>query len=170
METLLIMRHAKSSWDNATLSDDQRPLNKRGKRVAPLMGAFLASQNLVPDRIVSSTAKRAHQTAKLMAAAMASKETLGSEIELVDELYLPSTSTWKRVIAEHESASRVLMIGHNPGIEELVSAVTGDYERMPTAAIACFSVGPDSESSLERRLKLQALWRPKELDLSEFEA
>ncbi|MEW4488273.1 histidine phosphatase family protein [Thalassoglobus sp. JC818] len=163
METLLVMRHAKSSWDDASLSDDQRPLNKRGKRVAPLMGAFLAAQNLVPDRIVSSSAKRAHQTAKLMAS------KLGCEIELVDELYLASTSTWKRVIAQHESVSRVLMIGHNPGIEELVSAVTGDYERMPTAAIACFSVGSDSESSLERRLELQAIWRPKELDLSEFE-
>ena len=65
MKTLLILRHAKSSWDNLDLSDYDRPLNKRGKRDAPRMGDFLRQQELVPDLIISSTAKRAKNSQKI---------------------------------------------------------------------------------------------------------
>ena len=65
MKTLLILRHAKSSWNNLDLPDYDRPLNKRGKRDAPRMGDFLRHQDLVPDLVISSTAKRAKKTAKL---------------------------------------------------------------------------------------------------------
>ena len=79
MKTLLILRHAKSSWNNLDLPDYDRPLNKRGKRDAPRMGDFLRHQDLVPDLIISSTAKRAKKTAKLFAKAVGYKEKISLE-------------------------------------------------------------------------------------------
>ena len=73
MKTLLILRHAKSSWNNPDLSDYDRSLNRRGKRDAPRMGKFLRQQSLIPDLIISSTAKRAKKTAKLFAKAIGYK-------------------------------------------------------------------------------------------------
>ncbi|MFG0335704.1 MAG: SixA phosphatase family protein, partial [Maioricimonas sp. JB049] len=67
MKTLLLMRHAKSSWADPSKADHDRPLNARGKRDAPRMGQWLLEQNLVPDRIVSSTARRARKTASRVA-------------------------------------------------------------------------------------------------------
>ena len=83
MKTLLILRHAKSSWKDASLADHDRPLNKRGKRDAPRMGRLLQEQDLVPDRIISSTAKRARNTAKAVAKACNCKD----KVELTSEFY-----------------------------------------------------------------------------------
>ena len=83
MKTLLILRHAKSSWNNLDLPDYDRPLNKRGKRDAPRMGDFLRHQDLVPDLIISSTAKRAKKTAKLFAKAVGYKEKISLETSFI---------------------------------------------------------------------------------------
>ena len=72
VKTLLVLRHAKSSWSRPELTDHDRPLNKRGKRSAPLMGALLDEQDIVPDLIISSTARRAAYAAKLSPTAMSS--------------------------------------------------------------------------------------------------
>jgi len=67
MKTLLLLRHAKSSWEDTKLDDHNRPLNERGKKDAPVMGDYLKNKNLTPDLIISSTAKRAKDTSKLVA-------------------------------------------------------------------------------------------------------
>ena len=84
MKTLLILRHAKSDWETPDVADHDRPLNGRGKRDAPRMGRLLRDENLVPDLIISSTAKRARKTAKLVAEASGYE----GEIRLAETLYL----------------------------------------------------------------------------------
>ncbi len=91
---------------------------------------------------------------------------LEREVQVIDELYLAGVSIWKRVLNQHSNHDTVLAIGHNPGLEEFVSRVSGDYEQMPTAAIAWFAVEENFGFSgdLQQGLSLQTVWRPKELD------
>ncbi len=162
MKELLILRHAKSSWKHADVGDHDRPLNKRGKEAAPRMGALLADEDLLPDLVVSSTARRAHSTAKLVS------EAAGYDglIELDRAIYGASTAEILRVIAEtRESVQRLLIVGHNPGFEELVLQLTGSYERFPTAALAHVELGIESwREAPHARGRLLSLWRPRELD------
>jgi phosphohistidine phosphatase len=133
VKTLLMMRHAKSSWDDPDTADHERPLNKRGKRDAPHMGEWLAEHGLTPDVIVTSTAKRARKTAELVA------EACGCQGELVvrSDLYHATPEVWMQVVRNlPETASRVLCIGHNPAVEEVLAHWTGEVVGMPTAAIA----------------------------------
>src|SRR3990172_12140295 len=84
MKTLMLLRHAKSSWKDAEVPDHDRPLNKRGKKTAPQMGRLLSTEGLVPDLILSSTAVRARETAK----AVAKDSSYKGPTELLDSLYL----------------------------------------------------------------------------------
>lgn len=163
MKTLMLLRHAKSSWDDAGLEDHERPLTKRGKEAAPKMGRLMADQGLVPDLILSSTAVRARKTAK--AAAKACKYR--GKVKLVEGLYLAPAG---KILGEAQalapsSAKRLLLVGHNPGMEDLVAILTGRKERFPTAALAVFEVGIDDWQNLELgvEFRLTHLFRPKEL-------
>ncbi|MYG49370.1 MAG: histidine phosphatase family protein, partial [Gemmatimonadales bacterium] len=128
MKTLLILRHAKSSWDHPGLRDHDRPLNPRGRRDAPRMGRFMAERDLVPDRIVSSTAVRARTTAELAAAEFGA----GVEIETTYDLYGASPDGYVEVAeAMGGTAERLMLVGHNPGITSLVWHLTGEGEYMP---------------------------------------
>lgn len=163
MKTLILLRHAKSSWGNATLGDHDRPLNARGKHDAPRMGRLLVDQDLIPDLIVSSTAVRAADTADLVALAA------GYEAEIVytGRLYHAAPETYLELASElSDQVNTVLMVGHNPGIEELVEELSGYGEHMPTAAMIVFEVGIESwrELSAESPFKLVNLWVPKALD------
>ncbi len=158
---LLIMRHAKSSWDNPAQTDHERPLNARGLRDAPRMGELLAANGLVPDLIISSTATRARETAEIMSQSSGYE----NEITFTDDLYLASPSAIVGVLSQLAGdAERVMIVPHNPGLEELVYSLTGEHERMPTAAIAVANnpVGW-SELTVETRCELVQMWRPKEL-------
>lgn len=163
MKTLLLLRHAKSSWKDSDLDDHDRPLNKRGKRDAPRMGQLLAEENLLPDLIISSSAKRTRRTAELVA------ETSGfrGETRITGDLY----EAWAARIAAviqclPENTSRVLLIGHNPGLEEFLEGVTGGYRPLSTAALAWleFSVEQWREISKETKGELRKLWQPRELE------
>ena len=164
MKTLLLLRHAKSSWKDESLTDHDRPLNKRGKKTAPLMGHLLREKNLVPDLVVSSTAVRARSTAE------AAAEACGypGEITLTDELYLATAGEILRYAQERtaETLGRVMLIGHNPGMEDLVNMLSGQREPFPTAALAAFELKIDSWRKLELgvEVKLKNLWRPRELE------
>lgn len=163
MKSLLILRHAKSSWDNSSLPDRRRPLNKRGRRDAPRMGELLTNLDLVPDLIVCSSATRAKETAKLLVDAIG----LGQEVQLYDELYAASPEEILGVLQTlPERVQRAMTIGHNPGLEELVQELTGEFHRLPTAAIAHLRLPIDSWEELQSgvRCELAGLWRPKELD------
>ena len=161
------MRHAKSSWADAGLTDFDRPLNKRGLRVAPQMGEFVHLQGIAPDLVISSTANRAKSTAMLFAEACEGVEK--DQLTFTAEFYhAPASIYVDQVLAMHDESVNVLMfVGHNPGMEELVETLSGCWEPMPTAAIACFDLGIESWDELQTPLtaRLKHVWRPKELDI-----
>jgi phosphohistidine phosphatase len=163
MKTLLILRHAKSSWQESGLDDHDRPLNKRGMRVAPQMGRLLKAQDLVPELIVSSTAKRARKTAELVA------ENCGYQgtVEVTQRLYHASAEQAISVLADLAGDQAcVMLVAHNPGVEELLEVFTGEVAAMPTAALAQVELPIDQWQSLSLSTGgvLINLWRPRELD------
>lgn len=163
MKTLLILRHAKSSWDDPGLRDHDRPLNPRGVRDAPRMGRLMVEEDLVPERIISSTAVRAQSTAELAANAMPD----APEIETTRELYLASPHTYLEALADYAGdAETVMVVGHNPGITALVTVLTGELEEMPTAALAAVELEIEEWRDIERAPggHMIGFWRPKELD------
>ena len=145
---LLILRHAKSAWNTDAPTDFERPLSKRGRRDAPRVGRFLAGEGLVPDYVVSSPATRARQTV------VAACEPLGIEeadIHWDERIYHASTGALMDVLSEcPASAQRVLIAGHNPGLEMLVQTLSRhrvprppDFKLMPTAAVAHLEIPCD---------------------------
>jgi phosphohistidine phosphatase len=162
MKTLLLLRHAKSSWKHPELADHDRPLNKRGKRTAPLMGALLQDEDLIPDLILCSSAVRAHATALLVAKACA----YAGEIKQTRKLYLAEPQDYVEVLRQVvEKHARVLVVGHNPGLEALIETLTGEAMAMPTAALAQVELSLKRWSDLETdtACKLVKVWQPKGL-------
>lgn len=161
---LLILRHAKSSWEFEQLSDHDRPLNNRGRRDAPLMGRKLLKEQLVPQIIISSSAVRAHSTAKKVAKACGYED----EILINPALYGSGYSDYLNVLTNQEDKHDIIMlVGHNPISEQLVEVLTGEIVTMPTCAIACISLPITSWKQIIAKTKGQLLnlWRPKELKL-----
>jgi len=162
MKTLLILRHAKSSWKDPGMTDHDRPLNDRGKDDAPRIGQLLRDQGLHPDLVLSSTAKRARSTAKRVVEG----GQLACSPQLLDELYLASADTYIEVLRRQPSAyERILIVGHNPGLEELVLLLTGTSLALPTAALVQVEFETDSwfEMPNNGRGKLVAHWDPRDL-------
>lgn len=162
MKTLLLMRHAKSSWDDPDLDDHDRPLNKRGLRDVPRMAAWLMHHALVPDSVTSSTAVRAESTARIVA------ETCGlsTPVQTTDDLYHADLAAWRLVIRRlPRESQRAMCVGHNPGIESLVSTLTETSVHMPTAAVAVVALSVDdwSQFDLDDPGRNWKLWRPKDL-------
>jgi len=165
MKTLLVLRHAKSSWKDPGVTDHDRPLNSRGKRDAPRIGRMIAGQKVHPDIILSSTAKRAWRTAEAISDAVGLP---GKDVVLDDRLYLAEPAEIVAVVRDAGSDARcVLVVGHNPGLEVLVMRLTGHAEPLPTAALAAVHLPMDSWQSLKLRAmgQLQGVWRPRELGL-----
>ncbi len=135
MKTLLLMRHAKSSWDNPDLDDFDRPLNNRGRRDAPFMGALLREQGILPDVITSSPAVRAFSTARAVAGALSYAE---NRITTDTRLYDASASEILAVVGEWSNAAgAVLLVAHNPGLTHAVNMITGaGLDNVPTSGIA----------------------------------
>jgi phosphohistidine phosphatase len=163
IKTLLLMRHAKSDRSDGSLTDHDRPLNQRGKRDAPRMGALLREKHLVPDAIVSSTARRARQTAELLAG------TCGytGEIDSTASLYLAGPDAYRQVLHDLPGEpARVLIVAHNPGTEEFLGELIGTASTMPTAAIVHVSLPIERWSEMEdsTRGALIDLWRPREIE------
>ena len=163
MKTLLILRHAKSSWKHPGRADHDRPLNARGHRDAPRVGLLLRREALTPDLIISSTAERARSTA----ARVADGSGCGSPVELARQLYLAEPEAIVDVVRSlGGEALRVLVVGHNPGLEELLAGLTGRSEVLRTASLAQVEL-PIAEWGQLRpftRGKLAGLWRAKAPD------
>ncbi|HEU5460982.1 MAG TPA: histidine phosphatase family protein [Nitrososphaeraceae archaeon] len=137
MKTLLLLRHAKSSWNDKILVDHKRPLNQRGKKDAPIMGEYLKKKKLTPDLIISSTAKRAKDTSKLVG------EHCGynKDIQESELLYGTTSRDYLTTIGEiSDKHHRVLLIGHNPILEEVLEIVTGEQIIMKTCSLAHISL------------------------------
>jgi phosphohistidine phosphatase len=163
MKTLLLLRHAKSSWKHPELADHDRPLNKRGKRTAPLMGALLQAEGLIPDFILCSSAVRSHTTAMLVAEACSYTE----DIKQTRDLYMAEPQDYVEVLHQVDKKhARVLVVGHNPGLEALIEALTGEAMMMPTAALAYIELSIDGWKNLDMdtECKLVNVWRPKDLE------
>ena len=137
MKTLLIVRHAKSSWDNPSLSDFDRPLNDRGHNDAPRMGKRLKEKDLTPDIIISSPANRAFTTSKIIA------ESIGfpvSSIVTNRNLYHATEDEILDVVHSlNEKTDVVMLFGHNPGLTDFVNSITKSHiDNIPTCGIvAC---------------------------------
>jgi len=162
MKTVLILRHAKSSWKDDSLPDHDRPLNKRGMSDAPRMGQLLRQEDLLPDLILCSTARRTRKTAELVA----EESGYEGELRLTRDLYATDAQAYLEVLAELDDGfERVMLVGHNPASEELLEELTGGFERMPTGALARVDLPIEHWSELENEPegKLVHLWRPKEL-------
>jgi len=159
---LLLMRHAKSSWNNANISDHDRPLAPRGLRAAPEMGEWLLANNLVPDRILSSTACRANETARLVA------EAIDSDIPLENYggLYHASPESLMTICSQvNAEVHRLLIVAHNPGLFELVNRYTDHETPFPTAAIACLEATcVNWNEFFKRQPTLRFVVTPKEID------
>ncbi len=161
MKTLLLLRHAKSSWDDVSLRDFERPLADRGKRDAPRMGEELRLRAPLPDLIISSPAARARQTAQ----AVVDAGGLTARLEFNESIYGATSAELMRLIRRMpDTVDCALMVGHNPGFEEVVSRLTGSDERMPTAALACIEFQIDHWNDLEDGAgRLVWLLTPKKL-------
>ena len=162
MKTLLILRHAKSDWNNSRLSDYERPLNKRGQQDAPRMGQLLRDEDLVPDLIITSSAERARTTAELVA------EACGYEADIIytRRFYHAAPDAYLEALRGlGKGQERIMVVGHNPGMEYLVELLTDVRERMPTAALAQVALPIEQWAELDEETmgELVNLWRPKEL-------
>ncbi len=134
MKNLVLIRHAKSSWDNPALDDFDRPLNKRGQRDAPVMAGRLKELDITPDLFLSSPAERAVTTARTVA------EGIDFPIEKIvqdEDIYLASGEDLLSIISQSDdSIERLFLVGHNPGLTELANHL-GDrpIDNMPTCSI-----------------------------------
>ena len=163
MKTLLVLRHAKSSREDPTVDDHERTLTARGERDALRMGRLVRRKRFSVERIISSDARRARLTAQAIAEATGKRD----EILLDPRLYLASAADIVAVLrsALDDDVATAMIVGHNPGLEELVAQLTREPEGLPTAALAQIALPIDRWADLtsSTRGTLVGLWRPKEL-------
>jgi phosphohistidine phosphatase len=165
---LLLLRHAKSAWDTGASTDYERPLARRGQKAAPKVGRFLAAEGLVPDYVISSPAARARQTALLACAEMGLGE---DHVHWDRRIYHAGVRALVGVLRESpDSARRVLIVGHNPGFEQLLEylsadpvPVPDDWKLMPTAALARLEVMVPWAELGHRQARLLSLTRSRSL-------
>lgn len=160
MKSLLLLRHAKSSWKQPEMHDHERPLNKRGKKEAPKVGKYLKENNLIPELILSSTARRALDTARAVA------EEIGYEepIDLHQDLYLSDTACYLDTLrCLPDEVNRVLVVGHNPELDEFLTLLTDVTTHLTTAALAQIDLPISSWQELNEATdaRLLNIWSPK---------
>lgn len=158
------MRHAKSSWSDDTLPDHDRPLNHRGLNDAPHMAKWLHKQGLSPQLVVSSSANRAKSTAQLLL-----EQGLWESPLIIDKrLYHASAHEMIEVAREiDDSVSHLMLVGHNPGMEQFAGSFAAEHIHFPTAAIAHIELDIEYwlRFTVNTKGKLRNVWRPKELSI-----
>ncbi len=170
MLTLSLLRHAKSSWDDGSLEDFERPLAKRGESAAPRMGAFMAEQGLAPQLILCSPAVRARQTLDLVLPRLAGGPTVVYE----DNFYLAAPSVLLARLRKIEGkVSHVMIVGHDPGMQGLAVELAGDGDagmlqalavKFPTAGLAVIRFKARSWAKVGRgKGRLELFTTPKTL-------
>lgn len=149
MKTLYLLRHAKSSWSFDELSDQQRPLNDRGRDDAPRMGQALARRHITLDLLVSSPAVRALSTAALVAKEL---DYPHNRIQVEAGIYGADVDGLLVIIrALPDAAGSVLLVGHNPTITDTVNALSpSDINEMPTAAVVCLKFETDQWAEVSK--------------------
>lgn len=147
MKTLYLVRHAKSSWNNANLSDHDRPLNDRGERDAPLMGKRLHKRKPQPTIIIASSAVRAETTAILLA------EAIGfsiADLKIDERLYGAEAKDVVSIIRELDNAiDCAMLVGHNPTFTDLINTLSGSQiDNVPTCGMAVLRFPIDTWSKI----------------------
>jgi phosphohistidine phosphatase len=135
MKRLTLLRHAKSSWRDTDLPDHERPLSGRGEKDAPRMGERLSARRVRPSLIITSTAKRALETARTVARVLGYPREF---VQIEPALYLADPGSILDVIGKQEERfTEILVVGHNPGFTELVNRLLPDLElpNLPTAGV-----------------------------------
>ena len=170
VKTVLLLRHAKSSWDQPHLDDFSRPLAPRGRKAAPRIGRYLAEEALIPDRVLCSAARRAVETWELVADSLGGKPL----VEILREIYHASLHDLLDLIHHlPDNEATVLLVGHNPTFESLALDLTGSGNeeafrtmeiKYPTAGLAIleFPAGKWEEVGRARGV-LRDFIRPKDL-------
>lgn len=160
MKTLILMRHAKSSWKDGSLPDHQRPLNRRGKQDAHRMGKFLKKQGKKLDVILCSTAMRAMSTVKYFL-----KEfDFDGEVLYLDDLYGTDIESYIAILNRLENdIDTAMIVGHNPEMDYFLEIICDEYEHMPTASIAIIKLLIQDWSELNEITlgELLNFWRPR---------
>ena len=148
MKTLIVIRHAKSSWDDITLGDYDRPLNERGQRDAPRMGKRLKEKRIVPDLLISSPATRALTTCKKIADIVGYPQL---NINLVEDLYHANEDEILRIVHSiNNKHDTVLLFGHNPGLTDFVNKLTNTFiDNVPTCGVVSCSIPVEDWASIE---------------------
>ncbi|HVN35707.1 MAG TPA: histidine phosphatase family protein [Casimicrobiaceae bacterium] len=161
MKMLFLVRHAKSSRDDPTLPDKDRPLNERGMRDASRVGEQLAKRGAKPDLILSSPARRALTTAETVARKL---DYRGKDIVVEDRLYAATPDGLLAVVHElDDKAKRVMLFGHNPELTELAHRLSGKITDMATCSVAEFAFDTKSWSHVGKQAPASAtLHNPKE--------
>lgn len=160
-KTVLLLRHAKSSWKDSQLDDFDRPLNGRGRKAAATIGDQLRSESVVIDQVLSSSSVRTRQTVELLFADW--KEVPSTTFH--DDLYHATPGQMIDQLRQlPSSVNCVMLVAHNPGLEELVNQWTGQATHFPTAAMAQFEFDIQDWSQLTGQTvgRLIQLWRPRE--------
>lgn len=169
MRTLYLFRHAKSSWDDPGLSDHERPLADRGVRTTPVMAQHFRVGGIVPDVVLCSSARRTRETLDLLGDAIPDD----CDVQFEDALYAASAQALlERLRALPDEARRVMVIGHNPGLQDLALLLAGPGDRrrrmarkFPTAALATLDVAAGGWPELSAGCaELTDFVRPKDLD------
>ena len=161
MKTLFLLRHAKSSWKDEDLADFERPLNDRGRKAAELIGNFIAKQNVTIDLVISSPAVRARETIELVL--RAAKRS--PELRFDQRVYEASPTRLLEITSQIEDDRKsVLLVGHNPGMEELLALLVGVEQHMPTASLAQVVLGSKKwDKILGEKGVLESFVKAKEL-------
>ena len=150
MKKLLLLRHAKSSWDDASIPDHDRPLNRRGRQNAMEIGKYLKERKIIPEQIISSTANRAHETAKLVALNSGYRNRVKTSISL----YEASFKDYVLLIQNIDDAYKIiLIIGHNPILESILEKVTGELHVMKTCSLANIDLPLDNWKTFDVGVK-----------------
>lgn len=166
---LFVMRHAKSDWYSGAAEDFLRPLSDRGQRDARRMGRWMAAEGWIPARILSSPARRTRETLALLAEGAA--VPLEARTEWVEALYLASLDDLLEVVKGQQTASALMLLGHNPGLEELVdylAAGNPELQRhskeMPTGALYVLDLPGPLDELGHGQAAITCHQRPKALD------
>lgn len=160
MRQLILVRHAKSSWDNPELDDFERPLNKRGKRDAPFMAKLLAEKKIKPDLILSSPSVRTKLTAIEFAKNL---KVPDNKIIWNEMLYLASSAKLLKFIADFDDSIRIgLLVGHNPGLTDLQNFLCKEeIDNIPTCGVVIMKTKKDWNTIGAKDFELELFEYPK---------
>ena len=163
MKTLLLLRHAKSSWKDASSEDHERRLKRRGKKEARKIGGLVIAEKLTPDLIVASSARRCRQTAEHVI----HFSDYRGETRITGELYEADVPRLREFVSKlSNQVGRVILIGHNPALEEFLKSLIGEHTPLSTGALAHVELPIDNWADLssDTRGSLIKVWEPRELN------